>query len=152
MDEENNNYNLGHQRIVDPIDKMTFELLVNKTQYQKYLAKTDPLKHQEHLDYLEEIRTYKDRILSLTSELLDDPDKQVTLEINEGFSSYVKTMMKYLQLKDLEMEGCYHGQESDDADILFLDKSMGKGTGKGTASRVPTSSYWGKHITKEESY
>ena len=149
MDDENNNNNLGHQRIVDPIDKMTFELLVNKTQYQKYLAKTDPLKHQEHLDHLEKIRLYKHRILSLTCELLDDPDKPVTLEINEGFSSYVKTMMKYLQLKDLEMEGCYHGhgsEQKDDADILFLDKNMSKGTD----SRVPMSSYWGKRITKTE--
>lgn len=46
---------------------------------------------------------------------------------------------------NVKKRGVLKGQEA-------RGKGTDKGTGKGTASRVPTSSYWGKHITKEESY
>jgi hypothetical protein len=63
---------------MQPIDKLTLELLTNKSQYKKYLSKEDPKRFQENKEYLEKIQKNKSKILRITNEFLENPEKQFT--------------------------------------------------------------------------
>ena len=134
------------------IDKMTFELMANKSQYQRYLSKTDPLKHKEHQDYLQKIRKYKDRILKMMTDFTEDPDKQVTIEVNESVASYMKTMIKFFEIEDLEKEGAYHSSNTNDEpdETLFgeIDNSVVDETPNVSLTRCKTTSYWGIPVSR----
>ena len=130
------------QNSLGDIDKMTFELMANKTQYQRYLSKTDPLKHREHQEYLEKIHKYRQRIMEMTDDFTSDPEKQVTIEVNEAIHSYMKTMIKYFEIKDLEKEGAYHSSSNpDDEDVLFGQMAQAP-----NLTRTKAKSYWGEVV------
>jgi hypothetical protein len=98
------------------IDKMTLELLMNKTQYNKYISKNDPKKHAEINEYLNNIKKYGRSISELTIELLNEPNKPITNEVNEVFEHYVKTLIRYFKMKEIESTNDYN---DDQDDILF---------------------------------
>jgi len=151
------------------IDRLTLELLTNKSQYKKYLSKEDPKKFQENKDYLEKIQKNKSKILRITNEFLENPEKQFTTELNDMFLIFGKSMIKYIELKAVERENLYNDRdesEEDDDDILFdtekmeetedfnkpnpeifdifsLEKTLPK-------KRDDIQSFWGKKILKNE--
>ena len=99
---ENNYENESQCKETDNlIDKMTLELLMNKTQYNKYISKNDPRKHAEIDEYLNNIRKYHHSISELTIELLNQPNKPITNEVNEEFEHYVKTLIRYFKMKEI---------------------------------------------------
>ena len=109
------------------IDKLTLELLTNKTQYKKYLSKEDPKRFQEHKDYLEKIKKNKSKIIRLTNEFLENPEKQFTTELNDMFLIFGKSMIKYIELKSIERENLYNHrdqEEDEDDEILFDTEKM----------------------------
>jgi len=146
---------------MDDIDKLTMELFMNKKQYRKYLAKTDPLKSKEYEEYLENRRQHADSIMELTMDLLENPSLQITTEINEIFEHYVKTLIHYFQRKEMEERP---GEE--DENVLFGESAF---ENRATAFRkksqawykeeepvnemisessVKSQSFWGKDIYK----
>ena len=133
------------------IDKLTLELLTNKSQYKKYLAKTDPEKHRASQEYLEKIEKYRYKIQSMFTQLLDDPDKQITHEISEDFHSFVKTAIHHFEMKELERDAdtYRHDKFVEDEDVLFGNcderDEMIENNGPST-----TKSFWGKPIIKKE--
>jgi len=96
--------------ISNPIDKVNLEYLMNRSQYKKYVSKTDPKKHFENELFLSKINKYKSRILYLTEKLVSNPEEAITLDVNDGFNQYVKTLIKHFEIKDME---------NDDNDTLF---------------------------------
>tara|TARA_B100000035_G_C21035556_1_gene570718 strand:- start:729 stop:1133 length:405 start_codon:yes stop_codon:yes gene_type:complete len=127
-------------------DKLSMELLMNKSQYQKYLSQTDPTKHEEHQRFLKSIKKHKREILKLTNQFLDDPDTDFNLSINEMFSNYAKSLIQYIEMKQLDEKtngGCYDSDiESDPDDTLFEAP---------TETYVPNrsiDSFWGNSISK----
>ena len=84
------------------IDKVTLEFLMNKNQYKKYISKTDPSKHIQNEKYMNKIYNYKNKILELTNELLNNPERQITLDVNESFDIYVKSLIRYFETKEME--------------------------------------------------
>ena len=98
------------------VDKVTLEFLMNKKQFKKYVAKTDPDRHEEIEKHLFNVAKYKPAILRMTTDLLDDPEKQVNLVVNDAFDEYVRTMIRYFQTKELEPK---NGIEEEDEDTLF---------------------------------
>ena len=130
-------------QLTNDIDKMTLEFLTNKTQYQRYLSKIDPKKNKEHLDYLSAVQNYRRKILDMTCDFLDDPDKMVTLEINEGVEAYFKTMIKYFEIRDLEVSRV-NEEEDEHEDVLF--GTIEEPTAQ--LSKPLTSSFWGKKVKK----
>jgi hypothetical protein len=84
------------------LDKFTLELLMNKTNYKKYIEKTDPKKFDERQNFLTRVRKYRGRILSLTEDYLENPDIQVTLDMNEAFDDYMKSVIRYLEDLDIQ--------------------------------------------------
>jgi hypothetical protein len=112
------------------IDKLTMELLLNKTNYQKYLSKTDPQKHAEHQEFLSKITDFRDGILEMTTELLDNPKKMYTNEVGDAFDQYVQTLIKYL-----EIEKANAVNSDDDVDVMFPEPTIKKSSFSGRHDR-----------------
>jgi heptaprenylglyceryl phosphate synthase len=103
------------------IDKLTMELLLNKTHYAKYLSKTDPQKHSEYQEFLGKLSTYREDILTMTETLLCNPKKMYTNEVGQAFDNYVQTLIKYLEIEEMNKESV-----NDDPDTLFAPTLMNK--------------------------
>ena len=101
------------------IDKLTLELLINKNQYKKYLSKTDPEKFKTNQQHLEKINKYRGKIMTMFSQLLDNPEKQITTSINEDFDHFVKTCICHFEMKEIEKQDSYSYEKDDDEDMLF---------------------------------
>ena len=84
------------------LDKLTLELLMNKTNYKRYIEKTDPKKFDERQTFLARVRKYRGRILSLTEDYLENPDIQITLDMNQAFDDYMKSAIRYLEDQDIQ--------------------------------------------------
>jgi hypothetical protein len=121
------------------IDKITLELLMNKCHYQKYLSKSDPNKYNELQDHYAKISKYKGRIRDMTNNLLDDPELQISSEVNEVFDGYVRTLIKHFEFKDLE-------NSSNDEDTLFGYEAMREqdAPSENANKKENMSSFWGK--------
>jgi hypothetical protein len=109
---------------MEDISKMTLELLMNKKSYSRYMENTDPSKYQERQDYLAKVRKYKGRILNLTRQYMENPDLQITTEMNLMFAEYTRIFIKYFEMKDLEESCCFEWKKEEDEDILFDPNQM----------------------------
>lgn len=109
---------------MDQFSQLTLELFMNKNAYNRYVEKTDPDKHEEHKEYKQKVRKYKDRIIHITRRYLENPDLQITCEMNDMFSDYCKTCIKYFELKDLEEVCSYERNEDTDEDTMFHPEQM----------------------------
>ena len=118
------------------VDKVTLELLMNKNHYSRYLSQTDPKKHQEHLNHLEKIRKYRSKIMNVTTDFLNNPEHQITTEVNDAFDHYVRTLIHHYECKEMEN----HEESNHDEDMLFgsMEEPL--------IDDNPTmKSYWGKN-------
>ena len=122
------------------IDKLTLELFMNRNIYKKYVAKNEPEKYEKIVIHHENIRKYRQCILNLTEQLLEDPSMQITTEINEIFDAYSRTLIRHFQQKDMEKAN----ENSRDEDILFDPIKINQ-------YRQPeiTTSFWGKERVKK---
>lgn len=124
---------------MDGVDRITLELLMNKQQYNKYLAIKDPSKYDEVQQHLNKIKKYKEIILEITEEYVANHTKQNTNDLDEAFQNYVKSCIRFIEMKNLETEECTYesgsgsGSKSGD-DILF----------------EPMHSFWGKGAKKAD--
>lgn len=110
---------------MENIDKLTLELLINKTNYNKYMEKTNPIKYKEQYEFHQKIKKYSPRIQHLTRKFLENPNYQINLDMNAMLEEYARTFIKYLEMKDLEKmgNGEYYQKEKDE-DILFDPTEM----------------------------
>ena len=92
------------------IDQLTMELMMNKTHYHKYLSKQNPQKYQEAKETANKVSLYYPKIMEITETLLADfiqnSNEKYTREVNDVFQDYVKTCVKYLEMRDLERDTC----------------------------------------------
>ncbi len=129
------------------VDNITLELLMNKTQYNKYVSQKDPEKFIKIKQYAEKITKYKYDIIDLTNDLLNNPEKQINLEINEIFEAYAKKMIDYFEIKEIESGNLFtprsYNQDNDD-DMMFekIDEPIRR-------SNIDNTSVWGKRISKK---
>jgi len=131
------------------IDELTLKLMSNKNQYNKYLSKSNPEKYKEHTDYLEKRADYSNHIMNTVRDILLE-NKSITTEVNESFEQFVKSCMKYYDMKSLEKQCANH--EEDDEDMLFgnmenMKDSSGSSSYYGSGS-YSGSGYANKHITQ----
>jgi hypothetical protein len=153
---------------MESLDKITLELLTNKNQYNKYLSKEDPKKYKEQQDYLEKIRKYKTKILRITKEYIEDPEFSINLEMNEMFSIYFKTFLRYFEMKEVEVNNFYNSDKNNnEEDVMFgkideNDKEKEKEEDEENEKmdnfnlnecivfNKTMNSFWGKNIKKRE--
>jgi sugar-specific transcriptional regulator TrmB len=129
------------------IDKLTLELLTNKSQYKKYLSKADPEKYKSNQEHLEKISKYRGKIMDVFSQLLEDPDKQITTSLNDDFDHFVKSCISHFEMKEMENRGNhFEKEEEEDDDIMFGNCDE---KDELIESDIPKSkSFWGKSIIK----
>ena len=110
---------------MENIDKLTLELLMNKTNYNKYMEKTNPTKYKEQHEFHQKIKKYSPRIQNLTRKFLENPNYQINQDIDTMLEEYARTFIKYLEMKDLDKmgNGDYYQKEKDE-DILFDPTEM----------------------------
>lgn len=124
---------------MEDIDKMTMELLMNKRKYNKYISKNDPEKYNQRQEEFSRIQRFAPRILSLTEDLLNNPDTEVPGDIHQSFLDYVKTCMYHFETKDREHAGSYEGDHDENTMFDKCDEEE---------SPTEAKSYWGKRIHK----
>jgi hypothetical protein len=168
---DNLDNNLDDPEIVDiqnvsivqsSIDKLTMELMMNKSHYKKYLLKQDPKKYQEIQEHIDKIHKYNGQIEELFSELLVNSMKsnmpeKYTRSINDAFQEFIKTCIQHFEICQLEQ-----GPDNADNDTLFssitqsnitqpissLSKPMPSLSTSCSSIDENTSSNWGKPIAK----
>lgn len=127
------------------IDNMTLELLMNRNHFKKYMSKSDPEKLAEIEEFHLNIQKYREQIIDITEDQLNHPDKQITTDVNESFENYMKTLIKYFQMKKVESENKYNAwnqdESKDDDDTMFSNMD----------EMPPTRSFWGKERVLKKS-
>lgn len=121
---------------MEGVDKITLELLMNKAQYNKYLAIKDPNKYEEVQQHLEKVAKYRDRIMQITDEYCENQNTQNSIELDEAFSNYLKSCIRFIEMKELEVEPKY---ERDIEEAMF----------ERCDNNTPMKSFWGKGAIKK---
>lgn len=128
------------------IDQMTMALLMNKQTYNKYISKQDPEKAKIIQERHEEINTYKEKIINITKNKLENPHLQITTDVDEIFEAYTKILIRHFKQKETENMNQYGDNETEE------ESMFGKIEDQSTNNRQPTSSYWGKHKVLKQNY
>lgn len=111
------------------IDKLTLELLVNKSKLQPYLAKSDPNEYRRLMERQQLYLKHKQRIESFTYQLLEQHTRSnqpllVSKDIQSVFDVFIdKCIYHFEKLCDAETEDShlYYGNsdEDNDEDVMF---------------------------------
>lgn len=138
----------------ETINNITLEFLMNKSQFRKYVEKNDPNKHIENEKHLQKLIKYQHRILNLTEDLMNDADLVVSLDINDCFNKYVRTLILYFEEKEMEKRGdtdtLFDKMDNDEDTILRQPLSLKKVESQETLEDTPLiKSFWGKHVVRK---
>ena len=97
--EEENEIRMGE------LDRMTMELLLNKTHYAKYLAKTDYQKYEEFQQFRANMTLHRESILDVTAQLIANPKSpQFTEEMTTAFQTFAHTVLRFIELSSVKEE------------------------------------------------
>uniref|UniRef100_A0A6C0DQZ7 Uncharacterized protein n=1 Tax=viral metagenome TaxID=1070528 RepID=A0A6C0DQZ7_9ZZZZ len=110
------------------IDKLTLELFMNRTNYNKYLEKTDPTKYDKLKEYKIKLQKYMVDIIDMTNELIENPERPPNTEVGEAFSDYSKSIIKFFEMKEMEKGNSFYKRddEEDENETLFDPEKMEK--------------------------
>lgn len=144
MEDKDTDAKIDHKSTSEYIDKITLELLINKKQYNKYIASVDPEKHKKITEFSDKLAKYNDQIMSLTEEYCSNPKTQKTTEMDEMFVNYAKSCFRYFEMKELEGDpDCERGNEYSEEDVLFANIPAP------AQAQGPIHSFWGKGAKKK---
>jgi len=130
------------------VDKITLEMFMNKSSYNKYLSKSDPKKYDEIQVYKKKMRLYSIDIVDITSHLLENETEKYNTEINEAFETYVKTVIKYLDMKKVEKSNKYNDSYENDEDETMFDPNKMEGNIAMLQTKQKPS-FWSKGTTSK---
>ena len=137
LDEDNNDLD-NHVNNTD-MDELTLALLMNKNHYRKYVAQTNPEQAILNNQTINDIHKYRNRILKITSDMIDSPDVQISTDINQLFNTYTKQLIRHFKMKDTERQrNSQNDQYDNEDDTLFGTMDDDPDT------QTSTSSLWGK--------
>ena len=145
--EPNEETNMIQKSTNQHIDKLTLEFLINKTQYNKYLAKSDPKMYEENMTHCYKINKYKDKIVEITNNYCNNPNRQITTNLDDAFNDYVRSCIQYFEMKELENIDDSSSNHADE-DTLFMNIDEKDDNTNHTSYKEPTKSFWGKGAKK----
>ncbi len=123
-------------------DKLSLELLMNKSHYRKYIEKSDPNNHDEHQEYLYELAKYKQDIIQIVSKLTSEPDTQYNSTINSLFNEFSKAIIELCKHKHVENMNQYN--DDDPNDVIFTNMNARPFSTQSSRIKVLEKSFWGK--------
>ena len=118
------------------IDKLTLELFMNRNNYNKYLAKTDPKKFDSQREYKMKLKKYMVEIIDITSELIENPENTPNSEIGGIFMDYSKSIIKFLEMKELEQSNSFYKSEKEEEETMFDPEKMDENRPKWSSHKV----------------
>uniref|UniRef100_A0A6C0B702 Uncharacterized protein n=1 Tax=viral metagenome TaxID=1070528 RepID=A0A6C0B702_9ZZZZ len=122
------------------LDKLTMELFLNKSHYAKYLKNTDTKRHDEYKAFINKLKKYAVDIVDITSSLIENPKQAPTLDIEESFDVFVKSIIRHIEMKVIENP---HDQDEEE-DTLFGQMDQYVNESK------PGKSFWsGEQVVKK---
>lgn len=105
------------------VDKITLELLLNKTNYQKYLSKSEPQKFAEYQEFLDNCEKHKRQMVNITCGLINNPaNNKCSTEVANAFETYAKVLIRYLELK--EMTDSIQAANNQEYNVRDLDEDV----------------------------
>ena len=104
------------------MDEITMKLLTNKTNYAKYLLKTDTSKYEEQQQFNQDCITFKELILDMTQKMCDNDEVEYGSDVTHMFDNYARTLIRYLEVKQRsdELQQVY---KKDDEDVMFPEST-----------------------------
>jgi hypothetical protein len=153
---------------MNEIDSLTLKLLTTKKRYNNYLANANPDKSAEIQEYKEKVQKNTWRIKKLIGRYLDNPETQISNEIDDMMESCFRTLFKHFEMQDFEEKCARHGYDATDSseeeETLFSEPQFtGKADGECECEKEedehedegqeeepkpkPTT-YWGKKVNK----
>jgi F0F1-type ATP synthase membrane subunit b/b' len=129
------------QKATSDFDMLSIQMFSNKNHYKKYLAKTNPEKYSEQQELLKKISKNREKINAMFSSLLENPEKQITTDINESFEQFVKACINHFHMEKLSN---LHDKDADDYEISSEEED--------NQEYAPTTSYWGASIIKKPAH
>lgn len=110
------------------IDEITMKLLTNKTNYAKYLYKTDNDKYEEQQQFIKDCKTFHNEIISMTKDMCKNKENDFGSDVNDSFNNYARTIIRYLEVKqrseDLQKEYQEHEVMNDDEPFPLETESV----------------------------
>jgi len=100
---------------MEGVDKLTLELMMNRRQYKKYLATTDPVKYNENQEFVKKVKRYSKKMREMTSAFLENPEVSFNTAVNDMFIQYAKVLINYIEMK-----------KYDESDAGFTDHPGGE--------------------------
>ena len=124
------------------IDDITLQLISNKSQYNKYLNINNPERNNELQEYYQSIKAHKQDILQILKGYIDDPEEQISVDMNNALEMFVKSCLKHFELKQAESSNAFYKDDDDDENMLFgqMDDD--------TSKKQTFHSFWGQAVNK----
>ena len=142
------------------IDDITLQLLTSKNNYKKCLKKTNNQEFIKLEENLSNISQYKDKIIKLTTDRLDNYNIMISHEMDEAFNHYIDTCVRYFKMKEIELKNEYYKNNEEEEDITIFSNWKDSSSEECRNSEQYThltpvlnhnfSSFWGKKISKNK--
>ena len=92
--------------IENTTDILTLELLMNKSHYKQYLAKTNPGEYRKNKEHYDKYKLHKKEIKCLLKNMIDDYDSSLfydhgCTELQEIFTAFVKKSILHFDSLDV---------------------------------------------------
>ena len=102
------------------VDDFTLQTFMNKSNYDKYLMKHNEKKYKEKVEYKNKLNTFKNAIIKISNDYINNPDLQISYELDKMFYQFSKSCIKHLEFEHLleHKDDDFESNEKDE-DTLF---------------------------------
>jgi hypothetical protein len=104
---------------INELDDISMRLFMNKSNYNKYIEKTNPKEHEERKNYIYKLNKYMNQIIDITNEKIENHLLQHTADLDNAFENYMRTCIDHFEMKEIENQNSYNRNE--DIDSLFVN-------------------------------
>lgn len=141
---------------MNDIDALTLKLLTSKKKYNTYLETVEPDNGAKIRGYCDAVKTNKDRIKVLLTKYLDDPETQITNELDDSVESCLKELLRHLEARDRESKSArndYDEQDEEEEEESFEEReeseeSFEESSKEDKANKAQQQSYWGNNVKR----
>ena len=146
---------------MNDIDALTLKLLTSKKKYNTYLETVEPENAAKIREYCNAISANKDRIRILFDKYMEDPETQITNELDDSVESCLKELLRHLETRDRENKSARNDyDEQDENEDFEIDEAMFVGSKEEKPKKEPKEpkepkekqSFWGKEVTRTNSF
>ena len=139
---------------MNDIDALTLKLLTSKKKYNTYLETVEPDNGAKIREYCDAVKTNKDRIKVLLAKYLDDPETQITNELDDSVESCLKELLRHLEARDRESKSARNDYDEQDEEEEGenaeeeIEESFEESCEGIKANKAQQQSYWGNNVKR----